>query len=124
MKYPFMLLLLMTLFMLVACAGEGDPSKVVQNYLQAKVDSNATELRSLICSSMEGDLAREVASFASVKASLPEVACTTGNTENGYTLVSCTGKIVALYGTENRDIPLSTYRTVKEDGEWKWCGEG
>ena len=33
------------------------------------------------------------------------------------------GRIVALYGTEETEFPLVSYRVVEEDGEWKWCGE-
>ena len=33
------------------------------------------------------------------------------------------GKIVALYGAQQTEFPLTTYRVVQEDGEWKWCGE-
>ena len=38
-------------------------------------------------------------------------------------VVTCQGKIVATYGTEDTEFPLASYRVVEEDGEWKWCGE-
>jgi hypothetical protein len=38
-------------------------------------------------------------------------------------IVQCDGKIVATYGTEDTEFPLTSYRVVQEDGEWKWCGE-
>jgi hypothetical protein len=37
--------------------------------------------------------------------------------------VSCQGQIVALYGAEQTEFPLTSYRVIQEDGEWKWCGE-
>ena len=106
------------------CASEGDPAEAVEKYFQAKVESSEADLRGLLCSAMESSLPLEVASFASVEASLEGVSCTKGSTSGDYTMVTCEGNITALYGTENRDFPLGSYRTVKEDGEWKWCGEG
>lgn len=118
----FGLLILITLI-LAACNSEGTNSNsaasVVEAYLQAKVDSDADTIRNLICSDLEANIDRETASFASVDASIEGMECTSeGN------IVSCTGEIVALYGTENREFPLTSYNVVQEDGEWRWCGEG
>lgn len=107
------------LFILAACGDvAGDPSDTVVKYLEAKVAGDADTVGQLLCSEMESDLAREASSFASVEAHLEGVACTTDGE-----IVSCEGAIVATYGTEDREISLSSYRVVKEDGEWRWCGE-
>ncbi len=116
------LLILMSLI-LVACSGENHSNDsaegVVEAYLLAKVNSDGDEIRNLICSDLEETIEREAASFASVEASIENMECTAeGN------IVSCTGEIVALYGTENREFPLTSYNVVQEDGEWRWCGEG
>lgn len=112
-------LLIFLLLVLAACGDvAGDPSDTVVKYLQAKVSSDSATLGQLLCSEMESDLAREAASFASVDAHLKDVSCTA----NGD-IVSCKGSIVATYGTEDREFPLSSYKVVKEDGEWRWCGE-
>lgn len=115
-------LLFMTLIFLSACtASEGDDPAVVvvESYLQAKVANDEDGIRSLICSELEAEIETEVISFASVEASIEDMSCTS----NGN-IVSCTGQIIALYGTENREFPLSSYRVVEEDGEWRWCGVG
>jgi hypothetical protein len=43
--------------------------------------------------------------------------------EEATSTVRCDGTIVALYGTEETEFPLTAYRVVQEDGEWRWCGE-
>jgi hypothetical protein len=111
--------LLVLALLLVACAGSGsDPSKTVEQYLQAKVAGDADTMRRLLCSEMEADLDREMASFASVDAKIEDMTC-----QQDGSVVRCSGRIVAVYGTENTEFPLSSYRVLQEDGEWKWCGE-
>jgi hypothetical protein len=110
------------LILLAACtaSGAGDPAKVVESYLTAKVAADETALRPLLCSSMEGDLQRESTSFAAVKAKLDGMNCARQGDSN---IVTCTGKIVVTYGTEDKDFALGSYQVVQEDGQWKWCGE-
>ena len=117
------LLLGVPLLVLAACAvGEArDPAKTVEKYLQAKISGDAKTLRPLLCSQMEANLEREAMAFSSVTGvRLEGMTCErqgTGDT------VRCRGKIVALYGAQQTEFPLTTYRVVQEDGEWKWCGE-
>jgi hypothetical protein len=111
------------LILLAACgdAGAGDPAETVENYMQAKVDRDVEAIRALLCSEMEQFIDRESNTFATVSgATIEDMACTTEGDEG---VVHCTGKIVALYGTEEQEFPLVSYRTVQEAGEWKWCGE-
>jgi hypothetical protein len=107
---------------LAACtsSGGGDPAKIVEQYLTAKVASDEGALHGLLCSEMEADLPIESTSFAAVAAKIEDMSCQRqGDTD----VVACTGKVVATYGTEDRDFPLASYRVVQEDGAWKWCGE-
>jgi hypothetical protein len=92
----------------------------VEKYLTAKVAGDADGVKALLCSSMEGDLDREANSFASVDASLVDMDC---KRDGSSDVVRCTGKITAVYGTENMDFPLGAYKVVQEGGDWKWCGE-
>ena len=117
-----MILVLLSLFLAVACdSSAGDPAETVETYLQAKVDRDAETLRGLLCSEMESVLEREVRSFESVSgAQIEGMAC---QYEEATNTVRCQGTIVALYGTEESEFPLTAYRVVQEDGEWKWCGE-
>jgi hypothetical protein len=106
----------------VACGGGGgDPAETVENYLQAKVEGDGDTLRGLLCSEMESALERETRSFESVSGvTIEGMACTF---EESSSTVRCEGTIVALYGTEETEFPLTNYRVVQEDGEWRWCGE-
>ena len=101
-------------------------AEAVINYLEAKVAGDEEGVASLICSEMEANIEGESRSFASVEASLSDdAACTVGDTVDGFTLVSCVGQIEAVYqGGEDRNFELTSYRTIEEDGEWRWCGEG
>ncbi len=109
--------------LMAACsgnAGAGDPAQVVEDYLQAKMAADEQAVRGLLCSTMEADLSREATSFAGLNARLEEMDCTRdGESET----VTCEGRIVATYGTEESEFPLASYRVVQEDGAWKWCGE-
>ena len=121
----FQLLVFLTLTaVLAACAANDsmgdDPAAAVETYLQAKVAGDGDTIQALLCSEQEQNLEREKQTFASVaEARLEGLACT----DAGNGRVTCDGKIVALYGTEETEFPLTNYRAVNEDGEWKWCGE-
>ena len=117
------LLSLLLIMLLAACGGgtAGDPAQTVEAYLQAKADGDAATIQQLLCSEMEGVLERESRAFESVSGvHIEGMTCTQ---EGDSDKVSCTGKIVATYGTEDTEFPLTAYRVVQEDGEWKWCGE-
>lgn len=116
-------LVALLVIVLAACSSSGgsDPAKVVEQYLTAKVAADEETMRGLLCSAMEGDLRRESTSFASVEAKLDGMSC---QRQGESDVVVCTGKIVATYGTEDTEFPLSSYQVVQEDGQWKWCGEG
>ena len=70
---------------------------------------------------MESVLERESRTFESVSGvSIEGMDC---QQEGESSVVRCQGKIIALYGTEETEFPLVSYRVVEEDGEWRWCGE-
>ena len=114
--------LLMTVIIgIAACstpAEQTDPSDTVIQYMQAKIDGDKDTLASLLCADLESTLTREAQSFATVDAVLQDATCTSEG--DG---VTCTGAIVADYGGEDTEFPLTSYRVVQEDGRWKWCGE-
>lgn len=107
---------------MAACSGGADdPVQTVEDYLQAKVDGDGDALQGLLCSEMEADLERETHSFESVSGvNIEGMSCEFDDSTN---TVRCQGKIVALYGTEETEFPLTNYRVVEEDGQWRWCGE-
>ena len=117
----FILIFLLAIAVSACTTSQGGNSAalIVEAYLEAKVTSDEGRIRELICSELESTIEREVASFASVEASIEDMSCASDGDS-----VSCSGQIVALYGTENREFPLTTYQVTQEDGEWRWCGEG
>jgi outer membrane murein-binding lipoprotein Lpp len=123
MKRFLLFVVMLTAVLLAGCggnAGGGDPAANVERYLQAKVAGDETTIRSLLCSEMEQVADREIHTFDGVQdVEIEGLACTDGG--NGR--VTCTGVIKAVYGTEQTEFPLTNYRVVQEDSEWKWCGE-
>lgn len=85
-------------------------------------DENQLVLSS--CAAWEAQAKTELASFSAVSVSLEDASCTESSEDGDYTLVSCTGKIVANYGNEILEIDLAdrTYQAVYEAGEWRMCG--
>jgi len=111
------------LLILAACAGSsaGDPADTVERYLTAKVAGDADTVRALLCSAMESARDREANAFTSVTgAEIEGMECQRAGESD---VVTCTGTIKAVYGTEAAEFPLASYKVVQEDGEWKWCGE-
>ena len=102
----FALLIMILSLMLAACASSAaDPAKTVEQYLQAKVTGDRTQIQQLLCLPMEADLDREAASFSSVTgAKIEDMSCQrVGDSD----VVQCTGQIVATYGTEDTTFPLT-----------------
>lgn len=128
-KLIISLMFITLLTVLFACGGSdnpggGDPAAAVERYLTAKVSGDSDTIRALLCSEMEAVLERELRTFESVSgAEIQDMVCTADPPQGTAARVACTGQIVALYGTEETVFPLSAYRAVQEDGEWKWCGE-
>ena len=119
----FLILLMAALTVLLsACSNDGgDPAKTVEQYLQAKVEGNEKAIRQLLCSEKEADAFQEINAFTSVSgAHIEGMNCQRVDDSD---IVKCDGKIVATYGKEDTEFPLTAYRVVQEDGEWKWCGE-
>jgi hypothetical protein len=108
------------LVILAACSG-GDPARVVEQYLQAKVRGDQAAMRPLLCAALEKDLEREALSFSTVTGvKIEGMAC---GRDGDKLVVRCSGKIIATYGAENTEFPLTAYQIAQEGGEWKWCGE-
>lgn len=114
--------LLIFLVLLMACSSAaGDAGVIVEQYMEAKVEGDTDTIQQLLCSEMEAFMEREALTFASVEgARIENMSCRqVGDTDT----VTCEGEIIALYGTEENVFPLTSYRVVQEDGEWRWCGE-
>jgi hypothetical protein len=121
------ILFLVCASMLSACSNAGsvtDAASAIDAYNQALVSKDANQLSDLSCKAWEADAQNELASFAAVTAQIENSNCQVSGKDGNYTLVACTGKIVANYNGENQEIDLSqrTYRAIQEDGQWRMCG--
>jgi hypothetical protein len=107
---------------LLACSGDdGQAARVVEQYIEARASGDSETVQTLLCSAMEADLEREQTTFLGVSdVRVEDMAC---QREEESEVVRCQGRIVALYGAEQTEFPLVSYRIVQEDGEWRWCGE-
>lgn len=110
---------------LAACQSSADAApQAVEDYLQALVEKDTNRLINLSCAEWEEDARMEVDSFQAVEAKLENVGCESVGESGEYTLVSCTGAIIASYENEDQELSLDryTYRVVLEGGEWRMCG--
>ena len=85
---------------------------------------DANRLANLSCAAWEAEAKNELDSFGAVSARLEEPSCQISGEDGEYTLVSCTGKIIADYNGENLEINLGdrTYKAINEGGDWRMCG--
>ena len=102
---------------------EDAPSAVI-GYLESLVAMDENRMIHYSCGAWEEQARLEHKSFAAVKANLESPDCQLSGETNGFTLVKCTGKIIANYGAEDLEIDLAerTYRVIQEAGEWRMCG--
>ena len=126
--YRSMLLLAVLLLpILSACSRSGQTNEAaaaIEAYNQALVAKDANQLSTLSCAAWEADAKNELDSFGAVSARLEGASCQVSAKDGEYTLVSCTGKIIADYNGENLEINLAdrTYKAINEGGEWRMCG--
>lgn len=120
----YLLGILLLSLLIAACAKEGSATSAIQDYLKAKVSSDAGKLTALSCKAWEAGAKKDASSFESVKAELRDLACSEAGKDGDFTLVACTGQIVVEYDGETRsfDVGGTTYLATREDGEWKMCG--
>lgn len=123
MKRLLFLLLPIILIILAGCAPESDPADTIIKYLEARIAADTEQLRELSCAEWESQAELQAASFQSIDARLEDASCTTNGTQDGMTLVECTGKIAYDYNGERNERELTSYLAVQENGEWKMCGE-
>lgn len=116
--------LLIMAVVISGCGSADGAAEAVQAYFQALADKNASELVLLSCSNWEAQAKNELESFGAVTVSLDSPNCTVSGEEAEFTLVSCSGKLVANYGNEVLEINLAdrTYLAADESGDWRMCG--
>lgn len=115
------------IILLIACnpaAQSADPAKAVEGYLAALVERDLNQMINLSCSDWEAQARVEYDSFAAVKLNLKDLQCQANGQDGEYTLIACTGSIIANYGAEDLQIDVAEqiYRVRQEGGEWRMCG--
>ena len=124
----FRILLLWTvlLLMISSCSSESadNASRAVETYLGALVSKDENQMINHSCSDWESQAKLELNSFAAVEASLENLNCETSGQAGDYTLVDCSGIIIANYGAEVLEIDLQerTFQVLQEGGDWRMCG--
>ena len=111
--------------LVVGCSSQGNgPADAIQAYLQALAAKDANQVANLSCAAWEEQAAQELRSFDASTLTLEDLECQEAGQAGAATLVTCTGTIIANYGTEQLPIDLSTlvYQTIQEGGEWRMCG--
>ncbi|MBN2305979.1 MAG: hypothetical protein JXQ72_15970 [Anaerolineae bacterium] len=124
-RYLTLLAVLLALI-LTACADEGSAPDAIEKYLKAKISSDADKLVKLSCKAWEAQAQLDAAPFESVNAELQDMSCKDTGKDGEYTLVTCDGTLVIEYRGEDprqQDLSETIYRAIKEDGEWRMCGE-
>jgi len=111
-------------FGLSACQKSDARVQTVQDYLQARVQSDETQMVNLSCADWEAQARIEATSFKSMNAKLEGVTCQVTSSDANNALVSCQGKIVTAYNGDTRDWPPAPgqFKLVLQQGEWRMCG--
>jgi hypothetical protein len=109
---------------ITACTQQGSAEDAIEAYLNAIVSKDVVLATTKSCLDWEEGAHAEASSFEAVVVRLDGLTCTSTSASGEQTLVNCEGKIIANYGGEDQDIPLSgrIYVAVLEGGEWKMCG--
>ncbi len=109
---------------ITACTQQGSAEEAIEAYLNALVSKDVIRAVNKSCLDWEEGAHAEASSFEAVIVRLDGLTCSPVNVSGDQTLVACEGKIIANYGGEDQDIPLTgrTYLAVVEDGVWKMCG--
>ncbi|MBC8507250.1 MAG: hypothetical protein ISR58_21465 [Anaerolineales bacterium] len=123
--YRKLIIVSIATILLAACGSGSAPEKAVENYIQAIIEKDATQLSTITCKDWEFDALMMLDAFQAVSTELEGLSCQeTGTTPDGLAVVSCTGKIIASYDGEIQEFDLSIqdYLLENANGEWLVCG--
>jgi hypothetical protein len=123
-KAPVLVLILSLSLLLAGCSSEDAAAKGILSYFQALATKDANQLALSSCADWEAQALTELESFGAVEVSLENPVCKKAGEEGDYSLVTCTGKIIANYGDEVLEIDLASrmYLASNEGGDWRMCG--
>ena len=112
------------LLIITACAPKEPAVQTVEAYLNAIVTQDDTTLITLVCEEYQFDVMLEMDSFLAVSPQLQDLSCAVNGEENGTTLVTCSGSILATYNDEQQNLDLAgrIFKVINAAGEWQMCG--
>jgi len=115
--------LFLLLLDLAGCSQPG-PDAAVESFLKALLAGDENKVHQAVCPEWEAQAAVELDAFSGVTGKLDGASCTKAGTDGGYTLITCSGKMVLNYQGEQRERSLEgrTYLAKRVNGEWKMCG--
>jgi len=122
---PIVLLICIVALLFSACGKAQDPAaKAVEDYITALVNKDANAISTLSCADWESNALLELDSLQAVATRLENLACTPNGSDSITMQVSCQGKIIATYNTEDQELDLSLriYLVVQQGGEYLVCG--
>lgn len=113
--------------LLSACGSKAASSSAVdavENYVNAIVANDASKLSAVSCADWESQALIELDSLQAVTSTLDGFSCQQSGTDGETALVSCVGKMILSYNSENQELDLSTrtYQVVQQGGDWLVCG--
>ncbi len=102
----------------------GDPARIIEDYLKARVEANTDAMINLSCADWEAEARKESNSLRGVKARLEGATCAVDSVTADTALVACQGNIVANYNGEDRPLPLDKrkFKLTIDGGQWRMCG--
>jgi hypothetical protein len=126
-KVVILLALCISSLIIVSCNGneaQSGAAQSVESYLQAMVDRDLNRVVGASCAEWEAQARVEYNSFEAVELTVENLACMQDGQADPFTLVSCTGSIIANYGAEQLKIDVAdrAFQAIDEGGEWRMCG--
>jgi hypothetical protein len=113
--------ILFVLLSLVACSPKDQAGKTVEQYLNALVNKDVEQMVSLSCSEWEEGAIQQADSFQAVKTQLEDLSCKETGTEGDFSLVTCSGSLVATYDAEEQVFPLDRQMYLVKSNGGDWC---
>lgn len=121
----YLIMSALALGMLSGCSASQDKAaKAVEAYFQALQSKDEVAMINHTCAAWEADARTEFNSFSAVKITLQDLSCQQTGQSGDYTLVACTGSLIASYGAEDLvlDFGERVYQAIQEGGDWRLCG--
>ncbi|MEN6479211.1 MAG: hypothetical protein ABFD20_06200 [Anaerolineales bacterium] len=135
MKRAVILVLLMLASLLVACQPSDSPEKAAREWVEASLNYDGNKMAQRTCTALQEELQNQallLSAFAALgqmytgqqtQGDISELHFETLNRSGDTAQVRVTGEIhVAVLAFSQAEQVDETWRMIREDGKWKWCG--